>query len=101
MLELASLPADCAQRRMQGGCDRCQARAFSVCASVPDADLARLDALAETVTLDPGQAIFHQGDPVTHIFNVTSGSLRLCRLLPDGRRQISGFLFAGDFIGLT
>jgi len=101
MLELAGLPADCAKRRATGGCDVCQARPFSVCASVPDADLARLDGLAETVALEPDQALFRQDDPVTHIFNVTSGSLRLSRLLPDGRRQIAGFLFAGDFIGLS
>ncbi|HEX7886995.1 MAG TPA: helix-turn-helix domain-containing protein [Phenylobacterium sp.] len=100
MFELNKLPADCAQRRGGGGCAYCRARPFSVCASVPDADLHRLDALAETVVLAAGQALFHEGDPAGHVFNVTSGSVRTYRLLADGRRHIAGFLFAGDFIGL-
>ena len=100
VIELKGLPADCAQRRGGGGCAHCQARPFSVCASVPDADLHRLDALAETVTLAAGQSLFREGDAAAHVFNVTSGSVRTFRLLADGRRHVAGFLFAGDFIGL-
>lgn len=100
MFELKGSPRDCAGRRGGGGCELCAARPFSVCASVPDADLARLDALAETVTLEAGQALVRQGDLVRDVYNLTSGSARVCRLLDDGRRQITGFLFAGDFIGL-
>ena len=33
--------------------------------------------------------------------HVTTGSLRVYKLLPDGRWQITGFLFAGDFLGLA
>ncbi len=33
--------------------------------------------------------------------NVTSGSVKLYKLLGDGRRQITGFLFPGDFLGLA
>ena len=35
------------------------------------------------------------------MFSISSGSLRVYKLLPDGRRQITGFLFAGDFLGLA
>lgn len=100
MFEIRGAPEGCAGRRRSGGCAVCQARPFSVCASVSDADLARLDGLAETVTLAPGEALFHEGDAVRFVYNVTSGSARVCRLLADGRRQITGFVFAGDFIGL-
>ena len=27
--------------------------------------------------------------------------MKLYKLLPDGRRQITGFLFTGDFLGLS
>ena len=37
----------------------------------------------------------------THVYNLTSGVMRLSKLLPDGRRQIAGFLFPGDFLGIT
>ena len=81
-------------------CARCAARPFSVCAAVPDADLARLEAIAETVRLDRGQALFREDDPAACVYNLTSGSLRLSRLMPDGRRGVLGFAFAGDFVGL-
>ncbi len=45
------------------------------------------------------QTIFGEGDLVAYIFKVVSGAVRLCKLLPDGRRQIAGFRFAGDFFG--
>ncbi len=48
-----------------------------------------------------GEILVRQGDPSIHVYNVTSGVLRMYQMLADGRRQITGFLFAGDFIGLT
>lgn len=101
MIELKGVPADCANRRGSGGCTACAARPFSVCASIPDQDLALLDALASRLSVQPGEAIFHEGDPAASVYNVTSGCVRLSRLLADGRRQITGFLYAGDFVGLS
>ena len=36
-----------------------------------------------------------------HVFNVTSGVVKLYKLMLDGRRQITGFLLPGDFLGLA
>ena len=44
------------------------------------------------------QHLFLQGDPQTQVYLVTSGAVRLYKLLQNGRRQIMGFKFAGDFI---
>ncbi|WP_395944737.1 cyclic nucleotide-binding domain-containing protein [Brevundimonas sp.] len=101
MLELRSLPVDCGKRRNDSACSHCGARAFSVCNSLDEGDLAGLDAIAERVALKSGEALIREGDPATHLFNITSGSVRIYKLLPDGRRQITGFLFAGDFVGLA
>lgn len=101
MLELKSLPTDCSNRRRQNACSDCGARAFSVCGSLDEAGLAQLDQLAEHLTLNAGQSLIREGDDARHVFNITSGSVRVYKLLPDGRRQIIGFLFAGDFLGLT
>ncbi|GAA0200000.1 helix-turn-helix domain-containing protein [Actinomadura yumaensis] len=101
MLELRALPTDCAQRRQESVCVGCGARAFSVCSSLDPSDLAGLDAIAERVSLKAGEALIREGDPAVHLFNITSGSVRIYKLLPDGRRQITGFLFAGDFVGLA
>jgi len=55
--------------------------------------------LAERV--EPGAAIFWQGDHAAHVFEIASGAMRTVRVLNDGRRVITGFLFAGDIIGAT
>lgn len=101
MLELKSLPVGCADRRQNNACGSCGARPLSVCGSIDDTDLGRLDALAEHVVLHAGEALIREGDDARHVFNITSGSVRVYKLLSDGRRQITGFLFAGDFLGLA
>lgn len=82
-------------------CLTCGARAFSVCNVIDDADLDRLSAASMTVSVQPGHTFIQEGDPAEHFFNVTAGTAKLYKLLPDGRRQITGFLFPGDFLGLT
>ncbi|WP_255567931.1 helix-turn-helix domain-containing protein [Brevundimonas sp. PAMC22021] len=72
-----------------------------MCSDVAGAALERLNALADTVALAAGEVLALEGEPARHLFNVTAGSLRVYKLLPDGRRQITGFLFAGDFLGLA
>jgi CRP/FNR family transcriptional regulator len=101
MVKLATLEMACGARAASGGCAACAARPFSVCAAVPDADLARLEALAQTVALDRGQALFRQGEPAGCVYNVTSGAIRLSRLSADGRRQVMGFAWPGAFLGLA
>lgn len=101
MLELRSLPTDCAHRRRDSVCSHCDARAFSVCSSLNIDDLAGLDSIAERLSLRAGEPLVREGDPADYVFNITSGSVRIYKLLPDGRRQITGFLFAGDFVGLA
>jgi CRP/FNR family transcriptional regulator len=44
--------------------------------------------------------LFREGDPAELVFEVTSGIVRRCRVLRDGRRAIIGFAFPGDVIGL-
>ena len=48
----------------------------------------------------PGHVIFWEGDAVSDIFKVGEGVLRLYKILPDGRRAITGFAFAGDVLSL-
>lgn len=51
--------------------------------------------------LAANEALFWEGDRAEHIFEVTDGVLRLFKVLPDGRRAITGFLFPGDVLGLA
>lgn len=55
---------------------------------------------AQARRYDTKEFIFTEGDPATHIYRIESGTIALLRLLADGRRQILGFAYPGDFIGL-
>lgn len=44
--------------------------------------------------------VFAEGDSTTHLFRIESGAVSLYKVLGDGRRQIIGFAYAGDLIGL-
>lgn len=81
-------------------CSTCGARPLGVCADLKGHELQSMACNSDTVSLDAGQALFHEGDPNPYVFNVVEGAVKLYRLLPDGRRQITGFLFQGDFLGL-
>ena len=54
-----------------------------------------------TETLKPNEMLFWEGDPADHVFEITSGCLRLYKLMPDGRRAITGFMFAGEILGVS
>lgn len=45
-------------------------------------------------------AIYAQGDETGPLYLVEFGTVRICRLTADGRRQITSFCFAGDVFGL-
>lgn len=82
-------------------CGSCGARPLSVCAELTGSELQKMACASVTVCLEEGAALFHEGDENPFVFNVVDGALKLYRLLPDGRRQITGFLFRGDFLGLS
>ncbi len=46
------------------------------------------------------ELVFVEGDPITHVFRVETGAVALYKVLIDGRRQIVGFAYPGDLIGL-
>ena len=82
-------------------CFGCAVRSSAICAVLDSDDLGHFKRSGSTVHRTAGETIFFEGDIATHVFNLTSGVMRLSKLLPDGRRQIAGFLFPGDFLGIT
>jgi CRP/FNR family nitrogen fixation transcriptional regulator len=44
--------------------------------------------------------IYAQGDTAGHLYLVEFGTVRICRVTADGRRQITSFCLAGDVFGL-
>lgn len=82
-------------------CLHCDARQKCVCGAVPDDDLARLAAMAVPFACERGGVFINEGEPADDFFNVTRGTAKLFKLLPDGRQQITGFASAGHFLGLA
>jgi CRP/FNR family transcriptional regulator len=44
--------------------------------------------------------LFAEGDTISHVFRIETGALALFRVLADGRRQVLGFAYPGDIVGL-
>jgi len=82
-------------------CDTCAAREFSACGPLDAAEQDRLVAIMQTVEIGPHEPIFDEAEPANFVFNVKDGAVKVYKLLADGRRQITGFLWSGDFLGLT
>jgi CRP/FNR family transcriptional regulator len=82
-------------------CQSCPVRDQTVCAALSDEELREVSKITTAVNLAKGAIVFFEGDENTYLFNVVSGALRLSKLLSDGRRQVTGFLFSGDFLGLS
>jgi len=82
-------------------CQGCEVRDTAVCGILDCDNLEQLKNLGWTLKLAPGQALFHEGDPVTRVFTLTRGTLKLYKLLADGRRQVTGFMHPGDFLGIS
>ena len=82
-------------------CSACNVRHLTLCATLDDREVADMAAIVSTLELGPGEPLFDEGEPAMHVFNVTAGAIKVYKLLPDGRRQMTGFLFPGDFLGLA
>ncbi len=82
-------------------CAACEVRSLTFCAGLKPEEMGRLAAIVTRLNLAARQMLFHEGDSAEFVYNVTHGAVKLYKLLPDGRRQITGFLLAGDFLGLA
>ncbi|KRE06013.1 Crp/Fnr family transcriptional regulator [Bosea sp. Root381] len=52
-------------------------------------------------TFESGSAVFWEGDDARHVFEVVEGVLRVFRIMSDGRRVITGFIYPGDLLGVS
>jgi len=58
-------------------------------------------AISTVQTLASGRTLFSEGHRAEHVFEVIHGTLRVYKLLSDGRRQITGFLSSDRLLGLA
>jgi len=82
-------------------CFDCAVRELAVCGVLESTALRNFKATGPSVQYKAGETVVFEADQAANVYSLTSGLLRLSKLLPDGRRQIAGFLFPGDFLGIT
>ncbi len=86
---------------MPFACSTCEARSASICNGLAPPEFDQMTRYLTQHALAARAPLCSEGDAAKLVYTVTAGSLRLFQLLPDGRRQIVGFAFPGDFLGLT
>jgi len=59
----------------------------------------RLRALGIAMSFGRNMEIYAEGEPAGNVYKVISGVVKISKLLPDGRRQISAFHSPGDMFG--
>lgn len=84
-----------------GACSECSVRNMAVCAALPDEEIGEFERIMSSKSLRLNELLVEKGEEKKKVFTLTSGMIRLYSMLPDGRRQISGFLFPGDYLGLA
>ncbi|KAA0968981.1 Crp/Fnr family transcriptional regulator [Aureimonas fodinaquatilis] len=82
-------------------CARCEIRSLAICAALQENEVAALESIMTSRELAPEETLLHEGDKRRRVYSLTSGMLRLSTILFDGRRQITGFLMPGDYLGLA
>jgi CRP/FNR family nitrogen fixation transcriptional regulator len=59
-----------------------------------------LASTAPSIALRRNAEIYRENDRADHVYQVISGTVRTCRVLVDGRRQIGDFYLPGEVFGL-
>jgi CRP/FNR family nitrogen fixation transcriptional regulator len=55
---------------------------------------------AAPVSFSRNEVIYSESRPADYVYKVVSGSVRVCKVLNDGRRRIEAFYLPGDVFGL-
>jgi len=82
-------------------CTQCRVRDLSICSYLEGDEISQFSDILQHVDLPSGSPLFDEGEPSDFVFSITAGAVKLYKLLPDGRRQVTGFMFPGDFLGLA
>jgi CRP-like cAMP-binding protein len=77
-----------------------RATAFRIIPGGKAADpLSLLAGCGMTITVPRDRELHAQGDRAEFCYRIVSGCIRTIKLMEDGRRQVGGFLLAGDCLG--
>ncbi|MEM1315433.1 MAG: Crp/Fnr family transcriptional regulator [Pseudomonadota bacterium] len=80
-------------------CVDCTIRGLAICSDCGEGELDALSAAKSYRHYGPGATIVSMGERTEFLGSLVEGVAGMSRLLADGRRQVVGLLFPGDFIG--
>lgn len=80
-------------------CLSCAIRRHAVCAQCSGPDLEKLTEIKGHRDIRAGASLVSAGERTAFLGSVLQGVAAMSRLMSDGRRQVVGLLFPGDFIG--
>jgi len=80
-------------------CNVCKIRSYSFCRCLKDEQLKIFSEISSERNFVDNQNIFLQQENSENLYNITQGNVKIYQLLSDGRIQIIGFLYPGDFFG--
>lgn len=80
-------------------CAECDVRDMGLCGAADRDDLSALSSIGRRRALAAGQVLTWAGDDNVLCANVVSGILKVTASTANGREQIVGLVFAGDFVG--
>ena len=83
----------------QTRCATCEIRSYSFCRCLKDDQLNIFSKISSEKEFKNKQTVFLQEEESKNLYNITQGNIKIYRLLRDGRIQIIGFLYPGDFFG--
>ncbi len=84
---------------LRSRCETCPVRCDGVCAVLDGEVRAELLRLSRRKAVPAHHAVFRDGDPADHYYNITSGIVKLVKTLADGHQHIVGLLYPTDFMG--
>ncbi|MGB0697584.1 MAG: cyclic nucleotide-binding domain-containing protein [Rhodospirillaceae bacterium] len=82
-------------------CKNCSLGDLAFCSGLPDAELEGLRAIQSCARFDAHETLFDEGDAAPYVYTPINGTVKIYKLMADGRRQVTGFLFKGDLFGLS
>ena len=80
-------------------CQVCAVRHIAVCGALAPEELQEMSTILVQGTLAAGDDLIYEGDATERAFIVTAGVIKLYKLMADGRCQVIGFAYPGDFSG--
>jgi len=91
----------CFTHKSRTKCEKCAVRLIAFCGILDENDILHLENISKDKNILKGQQVFLQGESVQTFYNIKQGSVKIYKLSKDGRQQIVGFLYPGDFLGMS